>query len=179
MSALGFYPTRAGVSSLELPAACVVSVTGGRAWTIAAHEALQGRPKREWMGEDPQPLRVELDLHAERGIDPSAVRVALESFGGAGEVLEVSGTSGRVYGLCLIESVSASELAEEIVDSSPAGLRLTVALVDAGDDDIAFFSAPTPIGLAGGVVGPTTDQPASDGPYADASAVSPQEIARR
>lgn len=180
MSVLGFYPTRPDAPSLELPAAAVTSIVGGYAWEIPEHAVLEGPPKREWQGPVPPPLQLQISLHAEvHGVRPNAVRAALRAYGDAGEVLEVAASSGRVFGLYMIEEIKVAEEAEE-VDEEPLSMRLSVTLVQPGDEDeIAFFTPPTPIALVGSVLGPTTDEPAVDGPYGDASTVTPVEIARR
>ena len=178
VSVLGFYPTRPDVPSLELPSTCVESISGGRAWEFAEHAVLQGKVKREFIGPEVPPLRIALGLHAELGINPAAVRAALQAYGDAGEVFELSASSGRVYGLFCVQQIGEHEVSEEIVNVQPLSLVLTITLVDPGDEDIVFFSAPTPIALEGNAAD-TTDVPKDDNPGGDASSVSPAEIARR
>lgn len=179
MQVLGFYPLSPEASYLEVPASCVQSVTGGHAWSFAEHPVLAGKPKREFVGAEPPPLRVVLDLHAELGVDPAAVRRALVAFGDAGQALEVSASSGRMYGLCVVESCVEAETADEIDHARPLSLRLTVTLADAGEDDwLAVYGDPAPIALERNA-GDVTAAPKVIEPSGDPLTVTPEEIARR
>lgn len=170
------------VGTLRIPSICVVAWKPGAATvTYATHEVIEGKPKKQFIAEDSRTAVVSLYLHRQLGVDPVAIREALEATMLAREVIAVQEDGGTVLGTFVITSVQPSatwKLADGFVMSE----RLDVSFDDPGLER-ELVPAAKPLAVAGTSAGggpsATTPSGASEDLSKPAGTWTSGEIARR
>jgi phage protein U len=159
---------------IELPTICVRAVRGGDGANWPAHEVIEGKPRRQFIGPNGRDLSVSLYLHVGFGIAPRPVLTRLQQICETGEVFQLWTSSGAYWGTFEIEQVDHDPrwtLPTGQIISMGIELKLADPGVE-GEDALV-----RPAAIAGNATNTTTVLPVED-TSVPPELVTPAEIAR-
>lgn len=162
------------LGTVLLPSLSVVGVSMADGSTYATHEVVEGKPRRQYVGEQAPELALSLKLHVE-WVDPDTLLTTLSAMRTSHEPFELTTVGGARWGTFVIEAMQ--ERPVWLFDDGSRGCTMVdLRLVDPGVSVLA--ERPRPAGVRD-VAEDVVTTPKGEDTSRPIGSVTPQEIARR
>lgn len=149
------------------------SLSTSDGWNYASHDVIEGKPRKQAVGEESNDVTLECFFHAEL-LRVEETLAQLRALGAAHEVVTLQSPNGYVWGNFVIESVTVKPR-WLLPDGTLMSANVSIAL---GDPGLVRDIVPKPVAVTG-TSSPTRTTPKTEDTSAAPGTVTPAQIARR
>jgi phage protein U len=160
---------------LRFPTIAVVGFNDDDAWTYASHAVIEGKPRKQFVGDEAKSITLSLKFHIDFGMDPGDLIAVLKDLASEHGVHVLQELNGKLIGEFVIEAVHVKPR-WKLPGGFLAYADVDVVLGDPGLEQNLVIAKPVAVV---GTSSTTTSTPKAEDTTIDLDEVTPAQIVRR